>query len=171
MPELSPMSLLIPEAYRRSLCLIDQNPAKIKIYGLSGWLWKRQKNSFSCCRLGWNFNSRVITVYAAGQADEVAAAQVVATFSAEYSRFLTESLLLTLEQIDMLDQMLDDALHPATQLLEHNRTLRAMLRTTMTEATSAMNPLTQLCAVRFLGQQQKLLLTIKGIRGRGIGDG
>jgi hypothetical protein len=107
----------------------------------------------------------------AGQADEVAAFQVVATFSAEYSRFLTESLLLTLEQIDMLDQMLDDALHPATQLLEHNRTLRAMLRTTMTEATSAMNPLTQLCAVRFLGQQQKLLLTIKGIRGRGIGDG
>jgi hypothetical protein len=107
----------------------------------------------------------------AGQADGVAAAQAVATFSAEYSRFLTESLLLTLEQIDLLDQMLDDALHPATQLLEHNRTLRTMLRTTMSEAAPAMNPWTQLCAARFLGQQQKLLLTIKGIRGRGGSDG
>jgi hypothetical protein len=108
---------------------------------------------------------------AVDQADERPTAQLLATFSAEYSRFLTESLLLTLEQIDLLDQMLDDALQPATQLLEHNRTLRTMLRTTMTETASAMSPMTQLCAVRFLGQQQKLLLTLKGIRGRGIGDG
>ena len=107
----------------------------------------------------------------ADQADLLVPAQVTTTFSAEYSRFLTESLLLMLEQIDLLDQMLDDALQPATQLLEHNRTLRTMLKTTMTEAASAMNPVIQLCAVCFLGQQQKLLLTIKGIRGRGISDG
>jgi hypothetical protein len=76
---------------------------------------------------------------------------------------LAEALLLTTDQLDLLDQMLADASYTPTHVIEQNRQLRHLVRTLLHE-NGAANHLPLARVAHAAGTQLMALLVVKEIR-------
>jgi hypothetical protein len=79
---------------------------------------------------------------------------------------VSEALLLSIEQYDLLNQMLDDTGIGPGQAVEANRALRDLLRLLMQERMSPAARVTTATVAHTLGSQLKSLMVVKEIRGR-----
>ncbi len=78
---------------------------------------------------------------------------------------ISEAMLLSIEQYDELNQMLDDAAISAARVIELNRTLRDLLRLLTQEHLTGVARVAVADIIHLLGSQLKLLMVIKDIRG------
>lgn len=78
--------------------------------------------------------------------------------------FTAEAMLLTIDQLDFLDQMLDDATLLPQLAIEHNRCLRQLLRTAMQQKTLTVASINFTRMIQAVGDQLKSLLVVKDIR-------
>lgn len=79
---------------------------------------------------------------------------------------VSEALLLSIEQYDLLNQMLDDMGIGPGQAIEANRSLRELLRLLMQERLAPEARVTTATVAHTLGSQLKSLIVVKEIRGR-----
>lgn len=79
---------------------------------------------------------------------------------------VSEALLLSIEQYDLLNQMLDDTGIGPGQAVEANRALRELLRLLMHERLAPEARVTTATVAHTLGSQLKSLMVVKEIRGR-----
>jgi hypothetical protein len=76
---------------------------------------------------------------------------------------LAEALLLTTDQLDLLDQMLTDATCAPTAVIEQNRQLRQLVRTLLQQNGTVDRP-TLARVAHATGTQLSALLVVKEIR-------
>lgn len=79
---------------------------------------------------------------------------------------VSEALLLSIEQYDLLNQMLDDTGIGPAGAVEANRSLRELLRLLMQERLEPEARVTTATVAHTLGSQLKSLMVVKEIRGR-----
>lgn len=82
----------------------------------------------------------------------------------EFVSFISEAMLLTIDQFDLLDQMLDDATITPIHVIEHNRCLRNLLRSMMHKKLSHVEQIGVTRMIQAIGDQLKSLLIVKEIR-------
>ena len=82
----------------------------------------------------------------------------------EFVNFISEAMLLTIDQFDLLDQMLDDAAITPIHVIEHNRCLRNLLRSMMQKKLSHVEQIGITRMIQAIGDQLKSLLIVKEIR-------
>ena len=82
----------------------------------------------------------------------------------ELVSFIAEAMLLTIEQFDLLDQMLDDAAITPIHVIEHNRCLRNLLKSMMQKKLSHIEQVGVTRMIQAIGEQLKSLLIVKEIR-------
>ncbi|GEM_PF-2202706 len=78
---------------------------------------------------------------------------------------ISEGMLLIIEQYDALNQMLDDLTMTPTQVLEHNRCLRDILKLMIKERLSPVGRVAAVNVIQSLGSQMRSLMVTKEIRG------
>lgn len=78
---------------------------------------------------------------------------------------ISEGMLLIIEQYDELNQMLDDGTITPTQVLEHNRCLRDLLKLMIKERLSPVGRVAAANVIQSLGGQLRSLMVTKEIRG------
>lgn len=78
---------------------------------------------------------------------------------------ISEGMLLIMEQYDELNQMLDDGAITPTQVLEHNRCLRDLLKLMIKERLSPVGRVATANVIQALGSQLRSLMVTKEIRG------
>lgn len=78
---------------------------------------------------------------------------------------ISEGMLLIIEQYDALNQMLDDLAITPTQVLEHNRCLRDILKLMIKERLSPVGRVAAANVIQSLGSQMRSLMVTKEIRG------
>jgi hypothetical protein len=78
---------------------------------------------------------------------------------------ISEGMLLIMEQYDELNQMLDDESITPTQVLEHNRCLRDLLKLMIKERLSPIGRVAAANVIQSLGSQLRSLIVTKEIRG------
>jgi hypothetical protein len=78
---------------------------------------------------------------------------------------ISEGMLLIMEQYDELNHMLDDELIAPTQVLEHNRCLRDLLKLMIKERLSPVGRVATANVIQSLGSQLRSLMVTKEIRG------
>ncbi len=79
-------------------------------------------------------------------------------------QFMSEALLIAIDQLDLLQQLLDDAMLMPTQVVEQNRLLRTLLRQMIQTRLTQAEQYTLLRLIQATGDQLKALLTVKEIR-------
>ena len=79
---------------------------------------------------------------------------------------VSEALLLSIEQYDLLNQMLDDTAIGPAQAIETNRSLRDLLKLLTHERLEPAARVTTATVAHTLGNQLKSLMVVKEIRGR-----
>jgi len=79
-------------------------------------------------------------------------------------RLISEALLIAIDQLDLLQQLVDDAALMPTQVVEHNRLLRTLLRQMMQTCLTQAEQRTLLQLIQVTGNQLKSLLIVKEIR-------
>ena len=82
----------------------------------------------------------------------------------EFVSFISEAMLLTIDQFDLLDQMLDDVAITPLRVIEYNRSLRNLLRSMMQKKLSHVEQIGITRMIQAIGDQFKSLLIIKEIR-------
>jgi hypothetical protein len=75
-----------------------------------------------------------------------------------------EALLLTIDQLDLLDQMLGSVMLIPTPLIEYNRCLRTIFRTMMQHKLTEVDAYHLTRMIQAIGDQLKSLLIVKEIR-------
>ena len=75
-----------------------------------------------------------------------------------------EAMLLTIDQLDLLDQMLGNVVLVPTSVIEYNRCLRNIFRTIMQHKLAQVDTLHLTRMIQTVGDQLKSLLIIKEIR-------
>jgi len=80
---------------------------------------------------------------------------------------IAEAMLLTIDQLDFLDQMLDDVALLPTLAIEHNRCLRNILKRVMHQNTPLVDSINFTRMIQAVGDQLKALLIVKDIRMNG----
>ncbi|MEZ4864487.1 MAG: hypothetical protein R3C14_24445 [Caldilineaceae bacterium] len=78
---------------------------------------------------------------------------------------ISEGMLLIIEQYDALNQMLDDETLTPTQVLDHNRCLRDLLKLMIKERLSPVGRVSAANVIQALGSQLRSLMVTKEIRG------
>ncbi len=78
---------------------------------------------------------------------------------------ISEAMLLSIEQYDTLNEMLDSPTVSPGRVIELNRTLRDLLRLLTQEHLSAGARVAIADTIHILGNQLKVLMVIKDIRG------
>lgn len=78
---------------------------------------------------------------------------------------ISEGMLLIMEQYDELNHMLDDEAITPTQVLEHNRCLRDLLKLMIKERLSPVGRVAAANVIQSLGSQLRSLMVTKEIRG------
>ncbi|MEZ4683703.1 MAG: hypothetical protein R2932_56785 [Caldilineaceae bacterium] len=78
---------------------------------------------------------------------------------------ISEGMLLVIEQYDELNQMLDDVTLTPTQVLDHNRCLRDLLKLVIKERLSPVGRVAVASIIQVLGNQFRSLIVTKEIRG------
>lgn len=101
-------------------------------------------------------------------ADEIyriLSADLLAEQSPTVIELISEGMLLIMEQYDELNQMLDDEAITPTQVLEHNRCLRDLLKLMIKERLSPVGRVATANVIQSLGSQLRSLMVTKEIRG------
>lgn len=101
-------------------------------------------------------------------ADEVYrifSSELIGEQSAGVIEMISEGMLLIIEQYDALNQMLDDLAITPTQVLEHNRCLRDILKLMIKERLSPVGRVAAANVIQSLGSQMRSLMVTKEIRG------
>ena len=101
-------------------------------------------------------------------ADEVYrifSSELIGEQSAGVIEMISEGMLLIIEQYDALNQMLDDLAMTPTQVLEHNRCLRDILKLMIKERLSPVGRVAAANVIQSLGSQMRSLMVTKEIRG------
>jgi len=101
-------------------------------------------------------------------ADEIyriLSADLLAEQSPMVIEMISEGMLLIMEQYDELNQMLDDGSITPTQVLEHNRCLRDLLKLMIKERLSPVGRVATANVIQSLGSQLRSLMVTKEIRG------
>ncbi len=101
-------------------------------------------------------------------ADEIyriLSADLLAEQSPTVIEMISEGMLLIMEQYDELNQMLDDEAITPTQVLEHNRCLRDLLKLMIKERLSPVGRVATANVIQALGSQLRSLMVTKEIRG------
>lgn len=101
-------------------------------------------------------------------ADEIyriLSADLLAEQSPMVIEMISEGMLLIMEQYDELNQMLDDESITPTQVLEHNRCLRDLLKLMIKERLSPVGRVATANVIQSLGSQLRSLMVTKEIRG------
>lgn len=102
------------------------------------------------------------------EADEIyriLSADLLAEQSPMVIEMISEGMLLIMEQYDELNQMLDDESITPTQVLEHNRCLRDLLKLMIKERLSPVGRVATANVIQSLGSQLRSLMVTKEIRG------
>lgn len=81
-----------------------------------------------------------------------------------FLEFSAQAMLLTLDQLDLLDQMLTDASLSPQVVIDNNRQLRDLCKTLLRLELSLAERQTLLALIRVLGNQLRALLVVKEIR-------
>ncbi|MCX6049872.1 MAG: hypothetical protein NT075_32635 [Chloroflexi bacterium] len=82
----------------------------------------------------------------------------------EFVSFISEAMLLTIDQLDLLDQMLGDVTITPTRVIENNRCLRNLLRSMLQKNLSHVEQISITRMIQAIGDQLKALLIVKEIR-------
>jgi hypothetical protein len=101
-------------------------------------------------------------------ADEVYrifSSELISEQSSGVIEMISEGMLLIIEQYDALNQMLDDLAITPTQVLEHNRCLRDILKLMIKERLSPVGRVAAVNVIQSLGSQMRSLMVTKEIRG------
>lgn len=101
-------------------------------------------------------------------ADEVYrifSSELIGEQSSGVIEMISEGMLLIIEQYDALNQMLDDLAITPTQVLEHNRCLRDILKLMIKERLSPVGRVAAANVIQSLGSQMRSLMVTKEIRG------
>ncbi len=101
-------------------------------------------------------------------ADEVYrifSSELISEQSSGVIEMISEGMLLIIEQYDALNQMLDDLAITPTQVLEHNRCLRDILKLMIKERLSPVGRVAAANVIQSLGSQMRSLMVTKEIRG------
>ena len=77
---------------------------------------------------------------------------------------LAEALLLTIDQLDFLDQMLTSVVLTPTPVIEYNRCLRTIFRTMLQQELAKVEIFHLTRMIQAVGDQLKSLLIVKEIR-------
>jgi len=95
----------------------------------------------------------------------ILSADLLAEQSPTVIELISEGMLLIMEQYDELNQMLDDESITPTQVLEHNRCLRDLLKLMIKERLSPVGRVATANVIQSLGSQLRSLMVTKEIRG------
>lgn len=95
----------------------------------------------------------------------ILSADLLAEQSPTVIELISEGMLLIMEQYDELNQMLDDEAITPTQVLEHNRCLRDLLKLMIKERLSPVGRVATANVIQSLGSQLRSLMVTKEIRG------
>ena len=80
------------------------------------------------------------------------------------SGLYAEAMLLTIDQLDLLDQMLGSVVLIPTPVIEYNRCLRNIFRTIMQHKLAQADTFHLIQMIQAVGDQLKSLLIVKEIR-------
>jgi len=92
------------------------------------------------------------------------AAEIGTAQMPDFLGFISEAMLVTIDQLDFLHQMLDDALLTPDPAIEYNRCLRGTLRLMMQYKRSQAELVQVTRMIQAAGDQLKSLLIVKDIR-------
>lgn len=92
------------------------------------------------------------------------AAEIDVAQMPDFLSFISEAMLVTIDQLDFLHQMLDDAMLMPDAVIEYNRCLRGTLRLMMQHKRSQAELVQVTRMIQAAGDQLKSLLIVKDIR-------